>query len=184
MTWGWVQRNRPHRKPVAFIRRIPREWDADPGCGSRHRAAVRHHGAVLLDLTLALVVAGLLQGIGIPALRDPLDRLAVERAALDIAGAHTRARIAAVTHNTVTRLVVRSDSLLITVGRAPDTTRLWSAPGPAIASVALSGPGYALTFQPAGISFGFSNGSFDLSRGSARRSVIVSRLGRVRIIRR
>ena len=145
---------------------------------------MRHHGAVLLDLTLALVLAGLLVAVGIPTLRGPLDRLAVERAALDIAGAHTRARIAAVTHNTVARLVVRPDSLLITIGRAPDTTRLWSAPGPALASVALGAPGYALSFQPAGISFGFSNASFDLSRGSARRSVIVSRLGRVRIIRR
>lgn len=145
---------------------------------------MRHRGAVLLDLTLALLVAGLLVAVGIPTLRGPLDRLAVERAALDIAGAHTRARIASVTHNTVARLVVRPDSLLITIGRAPDTTRLWSAPGPAIASVALSAPDYALTFQPAGISFGFSNASFDLSRGEARRSVIVSRLGRVRIIRR
>ena len=145
---------------------------------------MRHRGAVLLDLTLALLVAGLLVAVGIPTLRDPLDRLAVERAALDIAGAHTRARLAAVTHNTVARVVVRSDSLLITIGRAPDTTRLWSAPGPAIASVALQAPDYALTFQPAGISFGVSNASFDLSRGKARRSVIVSRLGRVRIIRR
>lgn len=145
---------------------------------------MRHRGAVLLDLTLALVVAGLLVAVGIPTLRGPLDRLAVERAALDIAGAHTRARIAAVTHNTVARLVVRSDSLLITIGRAPDTTRLWSSPGPANASVALRAPGHALTFQPAGISFGVSNASFDLSRGEARRSVIVSRLGRVRIIRR
>ena len=145
---------------------------------------MRHRGAALLDLTLALVVAGLLVGIGMPTLRAPLDRLAVERAALEIAGAHGRARIAAVIHNTVTHLVVRSDSLLITVGRAPDTTRLWSAPGPAIAGVALSAPGYAITFQPAGISFGFSNASFDLTRGGARRSVIVSRLGRVRIVRR
>jgi hypothetical protein len=145
---------------------------------------MQHRGAVLLDLTLALVVAGLLVAVGIPVLRGPLDRLAVERAALDIAGAHTRARLAAVTHNTVARLVVRSDSLLITIGRAPDTTRLWSAPGPAIGSVSLTAPGYALTFQPAGVSFGFSNASFDLIRGEARRSVIVSRLGRVRIIRR
>ena len=47
--------------------------------------------------------------------------------------------------------------------------------------VALTGPTRALTFSPVGVTMGLSNASYHLSRGAATRSVIVSRLGRVRV---
>jgi Tfp pilus assembly protein FimT len=141
------------------------------------------HGALLVELVLVLVVAGLLVAIGVPALRAPLDRLATDRAALEIAAAHTRARIASIAHNRVGRLVITRDSLTITLGHPPDTIRHWSAAGPAASSVILVGPGRELLFRPAGISFGVSNATYTLTRGAATTRVIISRLGRVRMVR-
>jgi hypothetical protein len=59
----------------------------------------------------------------------------------------------------------------------------WAAPGPAEDGVALAEPSRDLTFSPLGITTGLSNASFHLSLGSASRTVVVSRLGRVRISR-
>jgi Tfp pilus assembly protein FimT len=142
------------------------------------------HGTLLVELVLALVVAGLLVAIGVPALRAPLDRLATDRAALDVAAAHTRARIASIAHNRVGRLLITQDSLTITLGHPPDTTRHWSAAGPAWSGVTLTGPGREILFRPAGISFSLSNATYTLTRGGATTSVIISRLGRVRMVRR
>ncbi len=141
-------------------------------------------GALLVELVLALVVAGLLVAIGVPALRAPLDRLATDQAALEVAAAHTRARIASIAHNRVGRLRITQDSLTITLGHPPDTTRHWSAAGPAGSGVALTGPGREILFRPAGISFSLSNATYTLTRGGATTSVIFSRLGRVRMVKR
>ncbi|HSE28933.1 MAG TPA: hypothetical protein VLA95_11965 [Gemmatimonadales bacterium] len=143
-----------------------------------------NRGALLIELVLALLVAGLLVAIGVPALRAPLDRLATDRAALEVAAAHTRARIASVAHNRVGRLLITEDSLIITLGHPPDTSRHWSAGGPGLGGVTLLGPSRELLFRPAGISFGFSNATYTLRRGGATTDVIISRLGRVRMVRR
>lgn len=142
------------------------------------------HGALLVELVLALVVAGLLVAIGVPALRAPLDRLATDRAALEVAAAHTRARIASIAHNRVGRLLITQDSLTITLGHPPDTTRHWSAGGPSVSGVTLTGPTREILFRPAGISYSLSNATYTLTRGAAITRVIISRLGRVRMERR
>ena len=141
-------------------------------------------GALLLELALGLTLAGLLLAVGIPTLRAPLDRLAADRAAIDFAGAHARARIASVTSNRVSRLVITADSLTITVGHPPDTARLWSAAGPAGSGVAFSGPASPLRFRPAGVSFGLANGTYTFTRGRKSTAVVVSRWGRVRMVKR
>ena len=53
------------------------------------------HGMTLPDLALALVLAGLLTSIAMPAFRQTLDRIAVDRAAYGLVAAHQRARVAA-----------------------------------------------------------------------------------------
>jgi Tfp pilus assembly protein FimT len=45
----------------------------------------------------------------------------------------------------------------------------------------LAGPIRILTFSPVGITTGLSNASFRLTRGAVSRTVVVSRLGRVRL---
>ena len=76
-------------------------------------------------------------------------------------------------------LVIEPTALTI---RPPAATPIWQGPGPAADGVMLAGPPRTLTFSPVGITTGLSNASFRLTRGAAERTVVVSRLGRVRIV--
>jgi hypothetical protein len=80
-------------------------------------------------------------------------------------------------------LVLSVDSSMLTIRRRDRLTPLWSEPGPASARVALAGPVRQFTFSPEGFSMGLSNATIRLSRGSATRTVILSRLGRARVTR-
>lgn len=138
-------------------------------------------GFTLPEMLLALVVAGLIMGIALPRLGALRDSVQVQGSAQNIASAHARARLAAVLQSRVVELSIRPDSLTIRVRGAP--SGLWGAAGPAAAGVALAEPARTLTFSPVGMTTGVSNASFHLSRGGAARTVVVSRLGRVRITR-
>jgi len=136
-------------------------------------------GATLLELALALVVFGLILGIALPRIERVSDGLAVSGAASDIVAAHRRARITAILQSQVIELIVDTNDLAIRprVGGAD----LWHAAGPAAHRVALAGAPKTILFSPVGLSIGASNASFHLSRGAATRTVVVSRLGRVRV---
>lgn len=138
-------------------------------------------GYTLPEVGLALAVAGLLLGIALPKLTALQDSLAVEAAAREVIAAHGRARMAAVLHGRPVVLTVSPDSLACRFPGAVE--RLWRRPGPAAGGVTLASPARQLTFSPVGISMGFSNATFRLLRGAASRTVIVSRLGRVRVTR-
>jgi len=136
-------------------------------------------GATLLELALALVVFGLILGIALHRLEDVTDGLAVNGAAADIVAAHRRARITAILQSQVVELTIDTNDLAIRPrGAAAD---LWHAAGPAGRQVALAGAPKTILFSPVGLSIGVSNTSFHLSRGAATRTVVVSRLGRVRV---
>lgn len=136
-------------------------------------------GFTLLEISLALAVIGLTFGIALPRLNALRNSLAVSRAAEDIVAAHRRARVLAVLRSHAVVLSVSADTLTIrAVGASAD---LWGAPGPATAGVSLFGPLRRMTFSPVGLAMGLSNASFPLARGSATRTVIVSRLGRIRV---
>jgi len=137
-------------------------------------------GTTLLELALVLVIMGLLAGIALPRLGTIADSLAVDRAAHEIITAHRRARIAAVLRSQVVELTVGATDLAIRPRGA--TADLWHAPGPAASQVVLAGPQRRIIFSPVGLSMGLSNASFLLSRGTITRTVVVSRLGRVRIV--
>ncbi len=131
-----------------------------------------------------LAVAGLLLGIALPKLTALQDSLAVEAAAREVIAAHGRARMAAVLPDFVVfngAANVSPDSLACRYPGAAE--RLWRRAGPAAGGVTLASPARQLTFSPVGISMGFSNATFRLLRGAASRTVIVSRLGRVRVTR-
>jgi prepilin-type N-terminal cleavage/methylation domain-containing protein len=124
----------------------------------------------LPELLLVLALGGVLLGIAVPQLSAALDRIEVASAASHIAAAHRRARLIAITQGLVAVLSV--DSLALTIRRRGLVTPLWSEAGPAAHRVTLTGPGRQFTFSPEGISLGLSN---------ATRTLIVSRLGRVRV---
>ena len=137
-------------------------------------------GATLLELVLVLVIIGTLTAIAEPRIRSYTDGLAVSRAAIDIASAHRRARISAILQSRIVELTISSAALSLRPrGATADT---WRAPGPSAAGVTLAGPSRVITFSPVGISIGLSNASFRLSRGAVSRTVVVSRLGRLRIV--
>jgi prepilin-type N-terminal cleavage/methylation domain-containing protein len=110
-------------------------------------------GYSVVELILVLVIISLLLGIALPRIAPLRDGLGAEQAAQAVILAHSRARVAA---------VLLSRPLVLTV--APDSLR-------------------KLTFSPVGISMGLSNATFRITRGAAIRTVVVSRLGRVRIQR-
>lgn len=139
------------------------------------------HGFSLLELVLVLALGGILLAIAVPPLVGTLDRIEVAAAAGHIAAAHQRARILAVTRSQVVILSV--DSAALTIRPRKTATALWSEPGPAASGVSLAGPTRQFTFSPEGFSLGLSNATLRLSRGAATRTVVVSRLGRVRIVR-
>jgi len=135
----------------------------------------------LPELLLVLALGGILLGIAIPRLPAPLDRIEVAAAANHIAAAHQRARLMAVTQSIVTVLSV--DSLALTIRKRGLVAPLWSEAGPTAQRVSLVGPARQFTFSPQGFSMGLSNATIRLTRGNATRTVIISRLGRVRVTR-
>lgn len=138
-------------------------------------------GFTLVELLLAVVLVAAVAGIAIPRLQRPLDRLAVERAAYDLTAAHFRARTTAIARNSVTLLSVSVDSIRMRVLAGSDTVARWAREGGGTYGVRVTGSARWLRFHPAGIGFGLANGSWTFTRGATQRSVVVSRLGRVRM---
>lgn len=140
------------------------------------------NGMTLIELLIGLVILGLLSTAAAPAFGGLRDRYTVQAVAAEIAGAHNRARIRAVLEGQVTELTVRADSLILQLMSPGSPTTIWSAPGPLAAGVTLLSPSRTMAFAPSGVTTGFANATFVLTRGTARRQVVVSRLGRVRIM--
>jgi prepilin-type N-terminal cleavage/methylation domain-containing protein len=137
-------------------------------------------GFTLLELVLGLTLMALTLGIALPRMAAIRDSWIAEEAAQGIIQAHRRARLSAIVTSRIVVLTVAPDSLTITTSAG---TVLWRRPGPAAGGATLAGPLRRLTFSPVGITMGFSNATFRISRGAALRSVIVSRLGRIRLVR-
>jgi len=142
-----------------------------------------HRGVTLPELIATVSIIGLVLSIAAPRLGDPLDALSVEHAASEIVAAHARARVVAVVESRITRLEVGPDSLILSVLGPDGPEQRWARPGPSRFNVTVTGSARTLTFAPTGLSMGFSNASWTLTRGGATRRVVVSRLGRLRIER-
>jgi type II secretory pathway pseudopilin PulG len=138
-------------------------------------------GISLVETVLVLAVLGILSGIALPHLSGILDSIEVDAAANQLLAAHQRARIMAITRSQVLVLAVEPERLII--HRRGETAPLWSEEGPSARGVALDGPTREFVFSPEGLTLGLSNATLPLVRGIAHRNVVVSRLGRVRIMR-
>jgi prepilin-type N-terminal cleavage/methylation domain-containing protein len=138
-------------------------------------------GFTLPEVALVLVIAGLLLGIALPQITAVKQEVAIEQAAQSLVAAHRRARALAVARGHPAILSVADRTLRITLGGAGQPH--WLAPGPLEQGIGITGTPRDLTFSPLGITTGLSNVTFRLSLGSRSRTVVVSRLGRVRILR-
>jgi prepilin-type N-terminal cleavage/methylation domain-containing protein len=137
-------------------------------------------GYTVVELTLVLAIISLLLGIALPRIGPLHDGWSAEQGAQAVILAHSRARVAAVLLSRPLVLTVAPDSLRIAT--LADSV-VWRGPGPTAEGASLAGPIRKLTFSPVGLSMGLSNATFRITRGAAVRTVIVSRLGRVRIQR-
>jgi prepilin-type N-terminal cleavage/methylation domain-containing protein len=133
----------------------------------------------LTEMVLVLALTGVLLGIAIPSLSAALDRIEVRAAANHLVAAHQRARMMAVTQGQV--LVLSVDQNELTIRDQGQPMPLWSQAGPMANGVLLEASGNRFTFSPEGLTLGLSNATLRLSRGSATRTVIISRLGRIRV---
>jgi type IV fimbrial biogenesis protein FimT len=135
----------------------------------------------LPEVMLILAVVAVLLGIAVPTLSRVMDQIEVEAATGHLVAAHHRARLMAISRGQVLTLSIDSGSVSIRpgTGAAP----LWQQPGPAAAGVHLSGPSKSFTFSPEGYTLGLSNVSLLLTRGSSARTIVISRLGRIRVLR-
>lgn len=142
-------------------------------------------GVTLLELLVVLVIIGLLAGMVVPGAASLADRLAVEHEAARLMSAYRSAWLTARVQHRLALLRVTADSLAIwTVSSAgaADTTLAWLEPGPAYAGVSIGGAPHTTVFAPYGAAMGLANTRHVLGRGGASRQVVVSRLGRVRVL--
>jgi prepilin-type N-terminal cleavage/methylation domain-containing protein len=137
-------------------------------------------GYTIVELTLVLAVIALLLGIALPRIAPLRDGWSAEQGAQAVILAHSRARVAAILLSRPLVLTVAPESLRIAT--LADSV-VWRGPGPSAEGASLAGPIRKLTFSPVGLSMGLSNATFRITRGAAVRTVVVSRLGRVRIQR-
>ena len=138
-------------------------------------------GFSLPELLTICALTALVSGVAVPALTHAMDRRAVEEAARIIILAHREGRYTAVAIHRQTLLRLAPDTIELRSVEGRDTTLLWRRPGPRSLGVTVTGNAHTVRFIPYGYSIGASNTSYTLSRGAARRRVVISRLGRVRV---
>jgi prepilin-type N-terminal cleavage/methylation domain-containing protein len=134
----------------------------------------------LPELVLVLAVAGIFLSLGLPQFTRALDRIEVASVSAHIVAAHRRARIMAITRSQILTLTISPTELAIY--QRGGATPLWSEIGPAATGVTLAGAKRQVTFSPEGITLGVSNTTLQLARGASTRTIVISRLGRVRIV--
>lgn len=140
------------------------------------------HGHSLIELLLVTTLLGAISLVVFPRVIGLRDRLAVDRAARGIVDAHRRAQLLASTEHRVMLLTLRPDSIILAARITPtDTASRWRLPGPALDGVSSIGLPRQFAVAPNGIPLGVANNTYTLTRGAARRQVIVSRYGRVQL---
>lgn len=155
--------------------------------GYRRLSRVDQIGAMrgysLIEMMAALTVVALGTTVGMSRFIALRDRLAVEGAASDVLAGYHHARLAALTRAAPVRLAVQPNRITIFALAETDSTLAWSGPGPSIRGVTLAESPGAVVMTPAGVTIGVANGRYVLERGGISRTVIASRLGRLRVSR-
>jgi prepilin-type N-terminal cleavage/methylation domain-containing protein len=150
--------------------------------GVRRIMAPMQRGFTLVELLIVVTLVGTLLLFAVPSLGALRDRLAVEAAASAVASAHARARIIARSERRLTILALAADSIVVRVVETPaDTLERWRGPGPRAQGTETAGFPRSILFAPSGVTIGVANASYLVARGAARRQVVVSRYGRVRV---
>lgn len=142
----------------------------------RGRASL--HGYTLLDITIAMSIIAILSAISFPRASHFMDSIAVHGASSDAFALFSSARNAAV--NGASQATVEIDTARSTMTVRVRTDTILKREFGAIHSVKLSTSRPSITFSASGMGYGAGNLTLVIRRGSARDSLFVSRLGRVR----
>ena len=133
----------------------------------------------MIELTIVLVVVGVLTGLAAPRIAGYVDRLAVNRAEAETAAFYNRARIAAVYRAVRVRICFAGDSLTAVAEGATDSI-VGKVRGPERYGVALTASRAEIRLYPNGLGLGAANTKLVFRRGTAADSLTISRLGRLR----
>lgn len=166
----------PRIRPYCFAS----AWTHD-----RPGPALAYHmrrGYSLVELLIVVIVAGTLALLALPPIAVARDRLAVDAATRALVDAHHRARLIASTERRTLQLRLSAEWFTLHLPRAPgDTIERWRHSGPAAEGVSATGFPHQVTIAPSGLPLGLANNTYTLTRGAARRQVVVSRYGRVQV---
>lgn len=136
-------------------------------------------GITVVELLAVLAMIGLLLVLGLPTVSQWMDRLATERAALELASFYNRGRFAAIFRSTRVRLEFAPDSLRAVFEGVTDSVFLrW--PGPARHGVRFTASRPVIRIHPTGIGWGAANTKLVVRRGAAADSLTTSRIGRLK----
>ncbi len=139
----------------------------------------RPAGHSLLELVFVLGLLGLLLALGLPRIAGWRDRIAVQRAAWELASFYDVSRYAAILRARRVRLEFAADTLRAIYEGVVDSEFL-GRPGPSRLGVTLRVSRAAIRLGPTGLGWGAANTKLVLTRGVAAESLTTSRLGRVK----
>ncbi|MGH7581736.1 MAG: pilus assembly FimT family protein [Gemmatimonadales bacterium] len=134
---------------------------------------------MLVELVIAMAVVALLTLIAVQSLARVADAAAVREEVSRVVGAIDVARSAAVRLDATAALALLDTGYTVRARVGTDTVDTWHDAGPAMRGVRLAGAGAPIEFGPAGIAIGAANRTIVLTRGGARRAIVMSRLGRL-----
>jgi prepilin-type N-terminal cleavage/methylation domain-containing protein len=135
-------------------------------------------GFTLIEVVIAVTLAGLLSAITISRAGGFIDRIEVHGATTEVESMFSRARHIAIARGAQTTLDI--DPLLGTVTIRGSTDVLSSRDLGANHGVKLDTNRTSITYSAIGVGYGAANFTMILSRGRAADTIYVSRLGRVR----
>ncbi len=133
----------------------------------------------VVELVLVCTLAGLLAGIVLPRASGAIDAIRLRQAGFEVSGAITLARAAAIRRADYARVVIDATRNEVRVESGRDT--LFRRDLGAMHRVALRASRDTITFAPSGLGYGISNSAIVLSIGERADTVVVSRLGRMRM---
>ena len=135
-------------------------------------------GTTIVELTLTVVLVGIMSAIGLPRARATFDRLSVRGAQQDVSFALAAARAAAIRRGDYAVFLADPRGGRVRVLLAGETVidrELAIRRG-----VSLTASRESVTFAPSGLGYGAANTTIVLRRGGAADTIVTSRLGRVR----
>lgn len=136
-------------------------------------------GFTLYELVVVATVMGLITAIGLPKMARWLDRIAVSRAADDLATFYNRGRLAAVFQTRRVRMEFGADTLKAVFEGEQDSVFL-SIAGPERHGATLEASRSVIRIHPTGYGWGAANTKLVVRRGEVAESLTTSRLGRLK----